>query len=447
MIVLNLLLVFFNLTYIPLRQLYLQYLPALVKTYDPVKAIEPHPVTDGYLAEMGQLRSHIAQSGLAGEPTAASLANLRHQSTTLIAENPFLASGRVMDFARLKRRIRQFTGAQSAESGLKQLWQPAYLQQVGWPEVDRFLHQKIEPLLKQNYFRETLPTGQFVDEFWRIDLVFIAFFGCELLIRTLVLSRRQNDLSWGGALARRWYELPLLLPFWRWLRLLPAGVRLHRTGLCDVENLIGQVTHEPAAYLSDRVSKFAMVRLVNQLQASVQQGTWQFPWGDNEAPPTRQADFEKLDQVVDRLLQLVVFRVMPTIKPDVELLLRHSLGRALLESDLYDGLQNFPGLNSLPREALDSVADYLAQASCDALVNSYTDQEGRVLLNQLSRDFRHTLGQELQSQSSSQELRMLLSELLESLKVNYIQQAEQDNPELTLQEVNALDQQTQGREV
>ena len=445
LIALNVLLVFFNLTYIPLRQAYFHYVPALVKVYDPVKAIEPHPVTEAYLDEIEALRSHIAQTGLTSETTAKHLAELRQQSTTLIAENPFLASGRVMDFARLKRRIRRLTGAQSAELAFKQFWQPDYLQQVGWSQADHFLERKIIPLLEQNYFRETLPTGQFVDEFWRIDLFFMGFFGSELLIRTLILSRNETDLSWGAALARRWYELPLILPFWRWLRILPAGVRLHRTGLCDVENLIGQVTHEPAAYLSDRVSKFAMVRLINQTQSSMRQGTWQAPWQRN-GDSWQSEDLAKIDQVIDRLLQLVVFQVMPTVQPDLEQLLRHSLRRALLESELYSGLPPVPGLNTLSGEALDSIADYLAQASCDVIVNSYTDDEGRALLDQLSHDFRYRLGQELQTSTSSHELRLLLSELLESLKVNYIQRSEQDNPEITLREVNALDQQVQGDE-
>ncbi len=445
LIALNVLLVFFNLTYIPLRQAYFHYVPALVKVYDPVKAIEPHPVTEAYLDEIEALRSHIAQTGLTSETTAKHLTELRQQSTTLIAENPFLASGRVMDFARLKRRIRRLTGAQSAELAFKQFWQPDYLQQVGWSQADHFLERKIIPLLEQNYFRETLPTGQFVDEFWRIDLFFMGFFGSELLIRTLILSRNETDLSWGAALARRWYELPLILPFWRWLRILPAGVRLHRTGLCDVENLIGQVTHEPAAYLSDRVSKFAMVRLINQTQSSMRQGTWQAPWQRN-GDSWQSEDLAKIDQVIDRLLQLVVFQVMPTVQPDLEQLLRHSLRRALLESELYSGLPPVPGLNTLSGEALDSIADYLAQASCDVIVNSYTDDEGRALLDQLSHDFRHRLSQELQTSTSSHELRLLLSELLESLKVNYIQRSEQDNPEITLREVNALDQQVQGDE-
>lgn len=440
-IIVNLALVFFNLTYVPLRQIYLHYLPTIVEMYDPVKGIEPHPVTQNYLADISQVRSQISQQGLDSEAIASTLARLRQQSTTLIEENPFLASGKFTTFARLKRHIQTFTEAGSAELAFRQLWRPDYLNRVGWETADAFIAEQIEPLLRQNYFRETLPTGQFIDEFWRIDLFFVLFFAGELLIRTLVISRVEPEISWGAALARRWYELPLILPVWRWLRLLPAGVRLHRTQICNIEALIGQVTHEPAAYLSDRVSKFAMVRLINQTQASVQEGTLLTGWRDGTAY-TQVGDPEKMDQITDRLVQLIILRVMPTVKPDLEQLLRHSLRRALLGGELYSGLRQIPGLDSLPGGALDSIADYLAQASCDVLANSYTDYEGRILLDQLSRDFRHTLGQELQAHSNSAELRELLSDLLEELKVNYIQRAEQDDPQATLREVDALDQPT-----
>jgi hypothetical protein len=437
-ICLNLLLVFFNLTYIPLRQIYLSYVPALVELYDPVKAIEPQPVTETYLTEIATARSRISQFGLIDDATETTLANLRRQSKTLIAENPFLASGQVTAFARLKRRIQTFTGAKSADQAFQQFWQADYLNRVGWPQANQFLQQKIVPLLEQNYFREALPTGQFVDEFWRLDLVFVLFFAVELLARTLILSRVRQEVSWGAALARRWYELPLVLPFWRWLRLLPAGIRLHRTQLLDVENLVGQITHEPAAYLSDRVSKFALVRLINQTQASVQQPAWFSSWSQNDRHGSN-TGLDKLDQITDRLLQLVALRVMPAVKPDLEQLLRHSLRQGLAGSDLYSGLRQLPGIESLPGEALDNLSKYLAQTSCDVLANSYADPESRVLLDQLNRDFRHTLGQELRSTTNSQELRQLLVDLLEELKVTYIQHSEQDDPKTTLQEVDALD--------
>lgn len=442
-IVFNLVLVLFNLTYVPLRQLYLQYLPQVVQVYDPIKGIEPHPVTQSYLATMGQLRSQIAESGLTSATTQDTLAKLREYSVTLVDENPFLASGQITSFARLKRRMRRFTGAESAQLAFNQFWRADYLMQIGWPLANQFLQQEIAPLLQQNYFRETLPTGQYIDNFWRIDLFFIGIFGAELLLRTLAISRVREEVSWGDALARRWYELPLLLPFWRWLRLLPAAVRLHRTRLLNVEKLMGQITHEPAAYLADRVSKYVMVRLINQTQTSVRDGTLMATW--NPDSHTRIGDPDKLDRLSDRLLQLILLRVMPTIKPNLEELLRHSMQGALTRSQLYDGLRQLPGFATLPTEALDGVADYLAQATCDVLADSYTDQEGRMLLDHLSRDFRQALAAELREDANAAELQTLLFDLLEELKVNYVQRSEQYDPEATLQEVDELHESVQGR--
>ena len=441
-IALNLLCVFFNLTYVPLRQIYLRYVPAVVEIYDPIKGIAPHPITQDYLADIAALRSAVNDAGLANPKINFILTDLRHQSTTLVVENPFLASGQFTTFAKLKRKIQDFTGINSADRAFQTFWQSDYLQATGWPQADTFIAAKLEPLLQQNYFRQTLPTGQFVDEFWRLDIFFVGFFGVELLLRTWMISRQHSEISWAIALARRWYELPLILPFWRWLRVLPLAVRLHRTQLFNVENLIGQVTHEPAAYLSDRVSKFALVQLVNQTQSSVRDGTLLTAWQSEQAY-TRIGNPEKLDQITDRLVQLIVLQVMPMVKPDLEQLLRHSLRQALLGGDMYHSLRQLPGFAALPGEALNGVADYLAQASCDVLAHSYADAEGRMLLERLSHDFRQALGQALQAQTHSEELPRLVSDLLEELKVNYIQRSDQADPRETLQEVDALDQRIQ----
>ena len=45
----NLILVLFNLSYLPLRDIYFNHMPLLVEVYDPVKAVEPHPDTVAYL--------------------------------------------------------------------------------------------------------------------------------------------------------------------------------------------------------------------------------------------------------------------------------------------------------------------------------------------------------------------------------------------------------------
>lgn len=86
---LNLLLVLFNLSYLSLRDTYLQYTPALVRLYDPVKGIEPHPDTEIYLATVARLKEELSQSGLQARSTAKLFTSLREQSLTLIAEDPF----------------------------------------------------------------------------------------------------------------------------------------------------------------------------------------------------------------------------------------------------------------------------------------------------------------------------------------------------------------------
>jgi hypothetical protein len=435
----NLLLVLFNLSYVPLRGLYLDYLPTVVRGYDPVKGMEPHPVTQTYLRTVQTLKRTVASEGLTADESQALLQDLRDQSQALIAENPFFDANQGILFAKLKRRMRGYAPQRNAQDSFQTFWQAEFLADRGWDDSMTFFDQQIAPLLARNYYRATLITGQYVDEFWRVDLVFVIIFGVELLGRTLIISRRQPGVNWLDAIARRWYELPLVLPFWRWLRLVPAAIRGHRTGLMNVERLLSQATHEPAAYLADRVSKFMLVRLVNQTQDAVKTGALLAVWqGTDTASPDDEAS--KLDRLTDRLLQLVIYRVMPTLQPDIEDLLRHSLRSSVRQSDVYEGLRQVPGLEVLPASALNGIADYLAQATCDVLADAYADREGRQLMDRLSRDFRQALGQELQDATTSAEVRSLLYDLLGDLKENYIQRSEQFSPEATLNEVETLRQ-------
>ncbi|MEM9512976.1 MAG: hypothetical protein AAF978_09910, partial [Cyanobacteria bacterium P01_E01_bin.48] len=212
-----------------------------------------------------------------------------------------------------------------------------------------------------------------------------------------------------------------------------------RSNLLNVKEVLGQITLEPAAYLSDRVAQYIIVRLVNQAQVFVRDGAILDIW-ERQQNYTVIGDSNKVDEISDRLVRLIVMRVMPTVKPDLEKLLRHSLQRALVTNDIYDGLKQIPGLISLPDEALNSIANYLAEATCEVLSSSYLDEQGRVLLDQLSYDFRHALGYELRTRANSEELRVLVADLLEEFKVNYVQQSDGYDPEVTLQEVELLQQ-------
>jgi hypothetical protein len=439
-ILINLLLVGFNATYISLRGIYLQYSPVLVNRYDAMKGIEPHPVTQHYLETVDALRREVNQNPLSSSSVQPYLRDLRAQSVSLIGENPFFESGQADLSAKLNRQMRGYVGTLSAKDAFQTFWTQDYLEGIGWDNANRFLQEKVEPLLQQSYFRETLPTGQFVDQFWIIDLIFMAFFGAEFLGRTFFVSRRQKELSWGNAIARRWYELPLVLPFWRWMRIVPALVRLHRSQLLNVERFIAQISHEPAAYLSERVSQYFLVRVVDQTQQSVRQGTI-LP-ESNVTGRIVVGDRNKVDHITDELIRITSLRVAPAIKPDFEDLLRYSLEKALTSSEIYAIFQSIPGFDAMPDNALDSISNYLAQTTCTVLAESYSDAEGRILFDQLSQRFRRALKREIQEQTSSQPLKTYLMDLLEEIKVNYIQQSKHQDPEATMDRLEQLEQTT-----
>lgn len=427
----NFVLVSFNLSYLPLRDIYFHRLPWLVRIYDPVKGIEPHPDTETYLQTSDRLIENI-EEGPALNPVL--LASLRQQSIYLIEENPFLASNKQGTFAKLKHRMEYRLQTRSAKVAFNQFWSEEYLQ----TDISRelaFFNDKIKPLLEVNYYRRTDANGMYLDRFWRIDIWFIIFFGIEYLVRTSLVARR-DKLSWLNALLRYWYDALMCLPFWRWLRIIPVTVRLHKTKLFNLEGILRQITYEPAAYISQRASMFTIVRLLNQSQEIISSGAIADTLLSSEG--IKVGDGDKIDKIVDRLISLTIFQVLPQVQPDLEDLLRYSLKEALQESDLYQTVRAIPGLDNLPTGAIEQLADYLAQATYDVLNNSYTNAEGKILFNRLSKNFSDVLGRQIQNQATQSEIQILLLDLLEEWKLNYIKNAQQRDPEQTLAEAEQI---------
>lgn len=448
--VIQLVLVLFNISYIPLRSLYFEYTPAVVDAYDPIKGIELHPDTQLYLATVDQLVETVNPNHevgnmqslqLAPQPAeiAPILSNLQAQSIELVEENPFFGANQFGAYAKLKQRIQSHVGEISAKQALLKFWSWDYLNRAGWQSELTYFDRAIRPMLEHNYLRMLDETGRFADRFWQIDLWFMALFAVDLLGRTLISSYRQPQVSWGDAILRRWYDLIFFLPYWRWLRVLPVSVRLHQSRLFNMERVLAQVTHEPVSYVADRVSKFLMVRLVNQAQTSIEQGdAARFLF---EPSQYRQvSNINKIDAITDRLIQLSIYRVLPEVQPDLEALLHHSLTEVITQSDFYGAVQQFPGIGNLPNETIEQLAEYLAQGTYDVLKNAYSDQEGRMLMEQLSQDFRQALKQQLQEKQTQKELETLLIDLLEELKINYVEKSSIDNPEQTLDEVEQINQ-------
>ncbi len=433
----NLVAVLFNFSYLPLRDIYLRELPAIVQIYDPVKNIEPHPDTSNYLQTVNLLAEEIKTTGLQSTATKQFLSELRQQSSDLLAENPFSVANKFGTFAKLKRRMEYQMNTLSAKEAFSQFWTPEYFASVTPDETLTFFDRKISPLLEVNYFREVDENGQFRDNFWLIDIWFGAFFALEFLIRTFWISPQRPKISWLDSMLRRWYDCFMFLPLWRWLRIVPVAVKLHKSGLINLERILAQITHEPAAYLADRTSVFLLVRLINQTQEAVKTGAAARALL-NPQEYVQVSEINKIDAISDRLLELSIYKVLPKVQPDVEVLIRHTLRETFQQSEFYQGLKKLPGFEVLPVEVTEQLADYLAQSVYEILVQSYSDIEGRELFENLTLNFKRALKQELQQEDTQSELQLLLTELLEELKINYVQNSKEEDPTVTLSEVEKM---------
>ena len=435
----NLVLVLFNITYIPLRDFYLRQLPGVVALYDPVKGIEPHPVTVKYLDTVDQLSAQLPQTGQPEAQTQQLLEDLRNQSATIIDENPFLVPAKVGTFAQIKRRMADHVGTNSAKEAFQKFWSPEYLSQAGSQAQLGFFNNQIRPLMEANYFRQVDRYGRFIDNFWRIDLLFIAFFGTEYLIRTYLLSRRFPRLSWGDCMVRRWYDIFLFLPFFRPLRAFPVLLRLHQSGVVSFERAIVQVTYEPMASLANQVTNFVIVRIITQTQNAIKNGD-AAGFLLNTQPYITVNNIDEVEAISDRLLHLTVNRVLPKVQPGLEDLMHHSLENSFKQSDFYQGLKRIPALGLLPSEVIDQLANYLAGAAVDVVSSSYSDTKGRQILDKLTHDFKEALRQELQDKETLSELQSLLTDWLEELKLNYVVRSTKNEAEETLAEMEILSQ-------
>ncbi|MCZ0899277.1 hypothetical protein ON021_05065 [Microcoleus sp. HI-ES] len=275
------------------------------------------------------------------------------------------------------------------------------------------------------------------DQFWRIDTFFICFFGAEFLIKSLFHTRRKPGVTWFNFVLRRWYEVFLVIPIWQGWRILPVLVRLHKSGLVNLDRVVTQVTYEPVAYLAHTMSEYMMVRFINQAKSSIKQGdAAQMLLAQQPYLHVNQEN--TIEQITKRILDLTIYKVLPQVQPDLEDLLHHNLETTIKQSDFYQILQTFSPINILPTEMTEQLANYLAQTAVDVVATTYEDDKGRKILDNFSQEFNQSLRRELQDEKTLAELQSLLSDLLEEVKLNYIQGGLKSDPVQTFTEINSL---------
>jgi hypothetical protein len=427
----NLCLVLFNLSYVPWRDFYWRRFPQITQIYDPIKGIEAHRETNNYLKTVDALEEQVSQTGLRSPQVQSQLEKISRLSTEIIETNPFAAAGKSGTLEKIKNRMRDRVGEESAKQAFNIFWSQAYLSQKSWNQEINFFNRNIRPLIASNYYRSIGEDGELLDNFWLIDLPFIALFALELLGRCFYIRRSHPGFSWLDAVLWRWYDLFLLLPFWRWLRVIPVLIRLDQAQLLNLRPIWRQVNQGIVANFAEEITEIVVVRVINQIQGSIKQGEFT-RWLMQQENVRQYIDINNINEIeaiANILVQTVVYQVLPQIQPEITAILRHNIDTVFQQVPMYRNLQMLPGVGQTQTQISEQLASQITTSLYNALISAVQDPVGAKLTSKLVERFSQALGAEFQNKHVLAEIQSLLFDFLEEVKLNYVQRLSQEDIE------------------
>jgi hypothetical protein len=444
--IVNLGLVLFDLSYVPWRDFYLRRVPKITQSYDQIKGIEPHRDTASYLATVQVLKQQLTQTGLQSKQTEILLTDLANQSVEMIQSNPFAAVGKAGTLEKIKNRMRDriypknYRGKKSASGAFRTFWSLPHLEANTWQKEINFFDSRIEPLIATNYYRRIGENGEFIDNFWILDLPFTILFGLQLIVRAFFIKRRNPSFNWLNALLWRWYDLLLILPFWRWLRIIPVIVKLDKARLVNLNPIRKQIHQGIVSNFAEEITEIVVVRVINQIQGSVERGelTRLLLQKGNLRPYIDINNVNEVEAIAGIIVQTVVYQVLPKIQPEIIAIVRHNISNALVQAPVYRNLLIIPGVGQMQAQLSEQLATEITTNLYSAIIKAVNDPMAAKLSSQLIQSFTDALGQEIQKKHVITELEKLLYEFLEEIKINYVQNLTQEDLEQILEQLRRV---------
>lgn len=475
----NLLLVIFDLTYIPLRDFWLQgrvqlfiklgtieyefpeppikVLPFdLTQWYDLVKGIEPERSTQEYLKTVERLNAAIdevtfsefeSQKATAEAEIDRILAELRMRSEEIIDTNPFQIANKTGTLERIKNKMRVHIfddKSGSAKNAFKIFWSRGNLLENSREELN-FFATEIQPLLETNYYRPVGENGELVDNFGLIDFPFFILFAIEFVGRTWYISRRYTGVSWFDAMLWRWYDVFLLIPIFRWLRVIPVIIRLNQAKLINLRPVQKQISQGFVANIAEDVTEVVVIQVINQIQNSIKDGEMaNFITQYNRREYIDLNNINEITEIVKLIANLIVKEVLPKLEKDIEHLLQYSIEKGLNESPALQNIERLPGAKGIKTNLTQQLSQQLYSSVYGVLeVIIKEDPQFDKLLEKLGNDFVQIMRSQMQAQKSINSLEFLLTAFLEEVKVNYVQRLSEEDVESILEQKRALQSKVQ----
>ena len=457
---LNLAWVLVDLSYIPLRNFWLQrnlypvpslplvvplpWLPDITPVLDPLKGIRPHRETQAYLDGFKRLYQAL-QTDSSLESTITLLKQQQKLTENLISSQRLLSSNNASALDQLKNRLRARTGLNSAQQSADLLLSEGHINQSGWNRERQFWNQQILPLVEINYWRSIDENGRPTDLSWRVDAPFQLLFLLDIVLRCLRLKSRYPAIRWRDAVLRRWIDLPLLLPFARWMRLVPVTERLSRTGLIQLEPLRAVISRGVVALLAVELFEVITIRVVDTFQQLIRSP--QLPERVRSLCSHQTSNANEDRELLELLrlwLPLLLTKVGPALRPQLVALIGHLLQQSLSRSVMPEPLRRVAALQSAEAE----FSRQLATGVVDSVLDVSRGAGNRIgqrdqVLETLGTDALDRLWEELavilEQGPVLERSQDLLTSFLEELKRSGFRQfSDQDDVDALISELDGL---------
>ncbi len=441
--------------------------------YDAVKGIEPYRDTQNYLQLVDRLTVELQRDDLQSDRVEPLLGELRELSTAMINQNFFERAQKNGTLEEIKNNMRRHIYSRtearpqgprlilnviellapevlwadkSSSGAFRIFWSLDNFQANGWENELAFFNEEIRFPMQTNYFRHYGIANEYIDRFWLIDIFFMPIFLLDLLFRIWLIVRRHPNMTLEGAILWRWYDLIFLIPFWRWLRVIPVVIRLNEANLMNIEWVQKQARLGFVANFAKELTEVVVVQTINQMKGSVESGQLSRSLLEPaEKEYININDIDEVQAISSRLLEITVCRVLPEVQPDLQALLSHQMESTMKSSELYLRIQQLPGFGDLSHQMAEQLVKRVSRLvtegpenAYEAIVHAPPDPVGEKLTQQLVEHFGSALRKELRREDTIGEFEYLISSLLEEIKINYVQQMEESDPEELFEETEAL---------
>jgi hypothetical protein len=423
----------------------LPWLPDITPVLDPLKGIEPHRETQAYLDGFKRLDQALQTDSSLGLPSITLLKQQQKLTENLISSQRLLSSSSAAALDQLKNRLRARTGLNSAQQSADLLLSQGHINQSGWNRERQFWNQQILPLVEINYWRSIDENGRPTDLSWRVDTPFQLLFLLDIVLRCLRLKSRYPAIRWRDAVLRRWIDLPLLLPFARWMRLVPVTERLSRAGLIQLEPLRAVISRGVVALLAVELFEVITIRVVDTFQQLIRSP--QLPErvrGLCSHQTSDANDDRELLELLRLWLPLLLTKVGPALRPQLVALIGHLLQQSLSRSVMPEPLRRVAALQSAEAE----FSRQLATGMVDSVLDVSRGAGNRIgqrdqVLETLGTDALDRLWEELavilEQGPVLERSQDLLTSFLEDLKRSGFRQfRDQDDVDALIRELDGL---------